>query len=355
MSRLHSAHFISVLTLAHGREEHLRNVVLGLNRQTVPPLELVIGVMQDEPYELPRAAFPIRQIMVNTERLPLAAARNAVAAEARGEVLAFLDVDCIPAPTFVADYGRHAAPGMGALMGEVMYLPGGANAPGWSYEAFDAVAEKHSDRRGPPTGPEPEVCEDYRCFWSLNFAMHREDWKRSGGLDENYRGYGGEDTDYGKTLYSKGIPIWWVRGARAYHQYHPHAMPPVHHLRSVVTNAEYFASKWGYRTMEHWLYAFELMGLIRKSGKGIEVLREPSEEDEKLCRQEAHMPYANTTRVIRMLQERERRRAMDDAEAVSRMRRAEARLREPAARPGQRPRSGGARAWPDAAAATAAE
>jgi GT2 family glycosyltransferase len=350
MSSPRSAHLTSVLTLAHGRAEHLSNVVLGLTRQTVAPLELVVGVMQDAPYDLPDAPFPIRQIMVDRDRLPLAAARNAVAAQARGEVLAFLDVDCIPAPGFVADYGRHAAPGRGVLMGEVMYLPGGAAAPGWSYDAFDAVAEKHSDRRGPPAGPEPEACEDYRCFWSLNFATHRDDWARSGGFDEGYAGYGGEDTDFGKTLDQLGIPIWWVRGARAYHQYHPHAMPPIHHIDSVVRNADYFASKWGYRTMEHWLYAFELMGLISKTPKGIEILRAPDAEDEALCRQEAHMPYANTTRVIRHLQERERRRRMGDAEAVARMRRAEARLREPVARA-----SGGARTWPEAAAATAAE
>jgi GT2 family glycosyltransferase len=355
MTRNRPAHFTSVLTLAHGRAEHLRNLVLGLTRQTVPPLELVVGVMQDRPYDLPRTAFPIRQVMVDRDRLPLAAARNAVAEAARGEVLAFLDVDCIPAPTFVADYGARAVAGMGVLMGEVLYLPGGANAPGWTYAGLEAVAEKHSDRRGPPAGEAPDPCEDYRCFWSLNFATSRQDWARSGGFDENYSGYGGEDTDFGKTLASLGIPMWWIRGARTFHQYHPHAMPPIHHLRSVIRNADYFASKWGYRTMEHWLYAFELMGLIRKTERGIEILREVTPEDEDLCRQEAHMPYANTRRVIRMLQERGRREAMDDAEAVARMRSAEARLREPESMPTPGARPGGARAWPDAAAATAAE
>jgi GT2 family glycosyltransferase len=323
----HRAHFTSVLTLAHGRAAHLENVVHGLNRQTVPPLELVVGVMQDEPYDLPRAAFPIRQVMVDRESLPLAAARNAVAAEARGEVLAFLDVDCIPAPSFVADYGRHAAPGMGALMGEVLYLPGGAADPGWTYEAFDAVARKHSDRRGPPDGPEPERCGDYRCFWSLNFAVHAEDWARVGGFDENYVGYGGEDTDLGKTIGQHGLPLWWVRGARAYHQYHPHMMPPIHHIASVIRNAEYFASKWGYRTMEHWLYAFRLMGLIEDTAHGIRVLRAITAEDEALCRQESHMPYANTTRVIRALQERERRRRLSDKEAWDDMQARQAELR----------------------------
>ena len=317
----------SVLTLAKGRAEHLANVVLGLARQTVPPAELVVGVMQDADYDLPETGFPIRQLRIAADHdLPLAAARNRVAAEARGDVLAFVDVDCIPAPTLVADYARHARPGAGCMMGEVMYLPGGANAPGWTYAGFDGQAEKHSDRAGPPETP-TAPCEDYRCFWSLNFAIHRDDWARSGGFDERFRGYGGEDTDFGKTLDHRGIPIAWVRGAKVYHQYHPHAMPPIHHMDSVIENAERFRDKWGYRTMEHWLYAFELMGLIEKRGhwpaEDVVVLRRPNAEDDALCRQQSHMPYANTTRVIRLLQERRAKRKLSDREAVSAMRQAQ--------------------------------
>ena len=317
----------SVLTLAKGRAEHLRNVVLGLTRQTVRPHELVIGVMQDTPYDLPETEFPIRQITIHADHgLPLAAARNAVARAATGEVLTFVDVDCIPAPTMVEDYQSHATEGTGLYMGEVMYLPGGANAPGWRYDAFDRVAEKHSDRQGPPEAGIAR-CDDYRCFWSLNFALHRDDFAASGGFDETFLGYGGEDTDFGKTLDSLAIPIWWIAGAKVYHQYHPHAMPPVHHMESVIVNAERFRDKWGYRTMEHWLYAFELMGLIEKRGhwpnEEVHILRRPSAADEALCKQDAHMPYANSTRVIRRLQEREAGQPLRDDEAVTAMRSAQ--------------------------------
>jgi GT2 family glycosyltransferase len=322
---------VSVLTLAKGRAEHLTNVVQGLSRQTELPFELVVGYMQDDPYDLPATDFPVRQLHVPAGRdLPLAAARNAVARAAGGDMLAFVDVDCIPGPTLVADYARQAGPGRGVFMGEVMYLPGQANVPGWTYAGFDAVAEKHSDRQGPPAG-ETEPCHDYRCFWSLNFALHRDDFAASGGFDERFEGYGGEDTDFGKTLDWRGIPISWLRDAKVYHQYHPHAMPPIHHMDSVLRNAEIFREKWGYRTMEHWLYAFELMGLIRKDGdypdETVTVLRRPNAVDETLCRQQSHMPYANTTRVIRYLQEKARGRKMADAEAVAAMRAAQAEYR----------------------------
>ena len=322
----------SVLTLAEGRAEHLSNVVLGLARQTVTPHELVVGVMQEEDYALPDAPFPIRQIKVRTgHELPLAAARNAVARKAEGEVLAFVDVDCIPGPTLVEDYARRAAEERGVMMGEVMYLPSGQNAPGWTCEAFDKVAEKHSDRQGPPAGPR-ELCRDYRCFWSLNFALRREDWDIIGGFDERFEGYGGEDTDFGKTVDHLGLPIWWVRGARVYHQYHPHAMPPIHHMDTVIRNSALFAEKWGYRTMEHWLYAFELMGLIERSGNRIDVVRRPGPEDDLLCRQQSHEPYANTTRVIRLLQERRAKRKLADDEAVASMKAAQRVMRDIPAR-----------------------
>lgn len=295
---------ISVVTLAGGRPEHLRNVVLGLSRQTVLPAELIVAVIQDTTYDLPEAPFPIRQMMIDGPRLPLAAARNAAACAAIGDKLVFLDMDCIPTPELLADYDRYLDEMDGLLMGEVMYLPGGATRGDWSTDRFAEVAVRHSDRRGPPPAG-IEVCEDYRCFWSLNFAMRRDTFLGTGGFDERYAGYGGEDTDFGKVVDKAGIPIAWIKGGLAYHQYHPHHMPPVHHLESVVRNAEAFEAKWGYRTMGHWLHAFRLMGLIDDTpGRPIRILRAPNEEDLTLTGQQSHQPYANTASVIRLLEER---------------------------------------------------
>lgn len=295
---------VSVVTLAKGRPTHLHNVVLGLVRQTQPPAELIVAVMQDQPYNLPHAPFPIRQIPVLGDPLPLAAARNRAVEAASGDDVVFLDVDCIPAPNLVADYARGLNELDGLLMGEVLYLPGGATAGGWHSKTFAAVAVRHSDRRGPPAEG-IEICNDYRCFWSLNFAMRRATFLAAGGFDERYVGYGGEDTDFGKTLDEHGIAIAWLKGAMAYHQYHPHHMPPIHHIESVVRNAELFEAKWGYRTMGHWLYAFRLMGLIDDTpGHPIRILRQPGADDLALTGQQSHQPYANTASVIRFLDAR---------------------------------------------------
>ena len=293
---------VSVVTLAKGRPAHLRNLLRGLERQTQAPAEFIVAVMQDAPYDLPEVAFPVRQILVPGTDLPLAAARNQGVAAAGGDAIVFLDVDCIPAPDLVADYARGLAELDGLLMGEVLHLPERATAGDWTCEGFAAVAERHSDRRGPPASG-LEICPDYRCFWSLNFAIRRATFLATGGFDERYTGYGGEDTDFGKLLDARKIPIAWMKGARAYHQYHPHHMPPVHHLDSVVRNAELFEAKWGYRTMGHWLYAFKVMGLIDDTpDRPIRILRRPEAGDFALTGQQSHQPYSNSASVIRHLE-----------------------------------------------------
>lgn len=294
---------ISVCTLAGGRAGHLHNVVLGLSAQELPPDELVIAVMQPEPYVLPETRFPVRQLMIGADGIPLAAARNAAAGAASGETLVFLDVDCIPDPAFVADYARLLAEMDVLLMGEVLYLPAGATADGIDIAKFAAVGVKHSERAGPPEGPIGD-CTDYRCFWSLNFAMRRATFFRVGGFDERYVGYGGEDTDFGRMVSEAGVPIHWARGARVYHQHHAHHMPPVHHIDSVIANAARFRDKWGHFTMEHWLRAFTLMGLVRLQDGEYVRLREVNDSDLALTRQQSDQPYASTATVLALLEAR---------------------------------------------------
>ena len=292
---------ISVCTLAHGRHQHLENLVRGLSQSDLLPNELVIAVMQSESYDLPAAPFPIRQIMLGGNTIPLAAARNAAAEAANGDLLVFLDVDCIPNPSLVQDYALAAQSYDGVFMGEVAYLPKGATTSGIDYDRFDEQSVKHSERPGPGRDRFRQ-CEDYRCFWSLNFALTKVAFENVGGFDDAFYGYGGEDTDFGRTVVESGLDLWWVRGAKAYHQYHPHHMPPVHHIDSVLTNAMTFARKWGEPTMQHWLRAFVLMGLLERTPDGWRKLREPDENDLALTRQQEDQPYASSAIVLDWLE-----------------------------------------------------
>ena len=49
----------SVAILAKGRPDHLHNLVPGLDKQSLPPVALIVAVMQDRPYELPAARFSV--------------------------------------------------------------------------------------------------------------------------------------------------------------------------------------------------------------------------------------------------------------------------------------------------------
>ncbi len=301
---------ISVCTLAKGRARHLENMVLGLRRSVRPPRELIIAVMQSERYQLPEASFPVRQIVLGDQEdgaMCLARGRNKAAAHASGELLVFLDVDCIPHPSMLADYAEAAGRRQGVFMGEVGYLANGATDEGLDFARFEEAAVRHPERPEPPRSG-TEQSEDAKCFWSLNFAMRARDFTAIGGFDEGYVGYGGEDGDFARTLIANGLPLWWVRGAKAYHQFHPHHVPPVHHLDSVLANARRYQEKWGEPVMEQWLRAFTLMGLIRHEEGGWRKLREPTEADFALTRQQEQQPYASAAQVVQWLEGRAVRR-----------------------------------------------
>ena len=71
--------------------------------------------------------------------------------------------------------------------------------------AFEAIAVRHSDRRGPPADG-IELCNDYRCFWSLNFAIRRATFQAVGGFDPSYFMYC-EDMDLCRRLAEAGARI----------------------------------------------------------------------------------------------------------------------------------------------------
>lgn len=251
--------------IARGRLDHLEQVLCGLARQTSPPHEVLVVAMGDPRVEQMAVAAEVVTTVTSVpcqsgDPLPLARARNRGASEAGGDLLIFLDVDCIPARNLVADYQRQHRPGL--LMGTVRYLPPGVSGPA-------ALADDASLRRlgrAHPARPEPATMtrtHRFELFWSLNFAIERRSWDAVGGFDEGYRGYGGEDTDFAFEARSRGAEAWFLPGAEAFHQHHSTNDPPVEHLHDIVTNASRFHRKWGEWPMRSWLEAFASEGLIR--------------------------------------------------------------------------------------------
>ena len=267
---------LAVVTIVRDRHAHLAGQVLGLRDQDRSPDTYVV-VAIDDPVahqvvrELVPAQWDVRMPFtpLRQGRMPLSTARNlgaATAISAGAEHLVFLDVDCIPCPTLVRRYGEIMAdaPGGGAprvICGDVAYEPP-PRRPGAS-TAADGRPRHHPARPPLPPGGIRAV-DDVSLFWSLSFAVTARDFTRIGGFDEDYLGYGAEDTDFGQRLARGGGQLLFVGGAGAVHQYHPSPNPPVQHVADIVANANVFADKWGWWPMQTWLEQFRDRGLVHR-------------------------------------------------------------------------------------------
>ncbi len=266
---------VAVVTIAHGRHEHLARQVRSLAAGRRTPEDHVVVAMDDPALAtLVPDQVHVVELPADPAALPLAAARNLGAREAvrRGaETLVLLDVDCLAGPDLVEGYDRVVTGSPGTIWsGPVTYLP-----PGLSEDQLarpGLLDDPHPARPAPAPGEvlrgaEPDL------FWSLSFGLHRDAWERSGGFCEEYDGYGGEDTDFAQQAEARGLGFGWVGDARAYHQHHPTSDPPVQHLHDILRNGAVFHRRWGRWPMVGWLEAFEELGLVRRRGDGWEPVR----------------------------------------------------------------------------------
>jgi N-acetylglucosaminyl-diphospho-decaprenol L-rhamnosyltransferase len=266
---------VAVVTVAHGRHQHLSRLQRTLSTGDLVPDHWVLVSMSDPALEEWRTVYGVQpqavRMDVDPTALPLAAARNLGAQRALdlgAEVLVFLDADVLVAPGLVQAYAdvvrRHPH---GLWSGPVTYLAPGLDerqlAQPWLLD------DPHPARPAPAPG---EVLHDApaELFWSLSFALTADTWHALGGFHEDYTGYGGEDTDLAFAARRQGIPLGWVGSARAYHQHHPTTDPPVQHLDAILRNAALFHRRWDVWPMEGWLTEFERLGLVRRTEEGWE-------------------------------------------------------------------------------------
>lgn len=249
---------VAVVTIARDRRDHLARQRAWL-RRNAPGVDHVIVDMggasiDDGPGTVVRMDVP------DGDPLPLSAARNLGARSTDAAVIVFLDVDCLPTRLLVPSYVRQVERYGGVWSGPVGYLPPAEQIDDWSVDALTRVARFQSGR--PEPGQTPRVIESPDMFWSLSFAISRDDWDAVGGFDERYRGYGGEDTDFARTLVHHGVHLFSDGHALAFHQHHPVSSPPFEHLDDIVVNATVFHDKWREWPMSGWLSAFREADLI---------------------------------------------------------------------------------------------
>jgi GT2 family glycosyltransferase len=269
---------VSVLTIVKDRPGHLAQLVEGLRRSTVPPDELIIVDMGSlVPVSVGDVPFPVRLSRLECTGLPLAAARNEAARMATGDTLLFLDVDCIPMRDLVGAITGLVESQNALVCAEIWYLGPDDARTDWTESDLLIGAVGHPVREFPARGFREE--HNAGLFWSLAFGIRRAQFFDLRGFDETFTGYGAEDTDFGFRAKAAALPLYFLGGVGAFHQYHAVFDPPLQHMEDIVRNARLFHERWGAWPMEGWLAQFEKAGFICRNDDKLHILRIPGVHD----------------------------------------------------------------------------
>jgi GT2 family glycosyltransferase len=263
----------SVITLNKGRDRHLCRLIEGLARGTQAN-EIIIVEMGST--GVARFEGAVTYVPLHDDGLPLARARNEGRRAAIGDVLIFLDVDCIPSADLVAALTAAVAVHDGLICCEIFYLRTEVNGT-WTTADLVSASVPHPARRFPAVGVAPAPHPG--LFWSLAFAVKAETYDRLGGFDEGFSGYGAEDTDLAFRATAMGLPILFSADGHAFHQRHAACDPPLTHCADIVRNATLFWHRHGLWPMRDWLDAFAALGLVRLWDDRIEMLRAPTADE----------------------------------------------------------------------------
>ncbi|MCM4154966.1 glycosyltransferase [Gramella sp. AN32] len=279
---MNSQYNFSLITIVKGRQKHLQNLLEGVKRNSLQPKEIII-VTIDENFQLQQYKdlnIKTFRLEAASENIPLGEARNFGAGKAVHEHLIFLDVDCIPSEDFfekIITQGSHVET---LIMGTPRYLTKMVSVETPKKELL-SLSHEHPAR---PKVPKLTTTKDYMLFWSLAFYIPSGLFFELGGFDEDYKGYGAEDSDFGLKLQNSGKDFY-LSEAIVFHQQHAVYSPPVHQLDPIINNAQTFQKKWGRWVMENWLDDFQKLGLIEwdRKSKKIYKLKNASGEFIKKC------------------------------------------------------------------------
>lgn len=177
-------------------------VIESIDRQTHRPDEIIV-VGRDRPGLLP-VGHPCLRVLASEQSIPPAVARNLGAEMAEGDLLCFLDSDCIAHPRWLeAHLSAHAR-------GRVA-VGGGIAIPDHSYWArCDNIATL-----APFLANQPPRSVDHLA--SLNFSICRDMFHAVGGFDPSFPYPAGEDTDLSFRLRQAGVELWFAPDAVVAH------------------------------------------------------------------------------------------------------------------------------------------
>lgn len=203
---------VSLLLTTYNEVEYLCLVLQSIANQTRLPDEIVIcddGSSFHTTYQIRlwSMILPIRHIWISDLGFRPAFARNLGIFKAQGDLLIFVDGDCLLPPSFVechlrlAKFGYVVSGGRYLLNREETLLMRQGVLPissAFNYPKFLKL----------PLGPLRNLTpKRWKAVRTCNLSLYRNDAIRVAGFDENYVGWGLEDSDFVVRLVRSGIKI----------------------------------------------------------------------------------------------------------------------------------------------------
>jgi len=217
---------ISVVVTTYNRPQALRLVLNALLAQAQAPFEILIaddGSTEDTRQTIRQMArhsvVPVRHLWQTDAGFRAAAARNLAVAAAQGELIVFLDGDCVPRPDFIAQHARLAQEGWFVAGSRVLLSPAltqEAEAQqwpihGWGRWTWWRHALSGQTNRWTPLLNLPgqawrrQQAQHWQSARTCNMSVWRHDLVAVNGFDESYQGWGHEDADLAVRLIRHGV------------------------------------------------------------------------------------------------------------------------------------------------------
>jgi len=225
---------IALIINTYDQPDYLRRVLRAISGQTAPPAEVLLAddgsdERTAQVFREWAAANSGRSEHVWQEHEGFRRARilNETVARARAEYVVFLDGDTVPHPRFIADHQALARPkrfvqGHRALINHSASRTFGQGD--FRKERWDALFE--GDVQGLKNvyrWPVPlrRVRRDLRGVRGCNLGIWREHLAKVNGYNEEFTGWGREDSELAVRLINNGVLRMDVRGwALCYHLWH---------------------------------------------------------------------------------------------------------------------------------------
>lgn len=235
-----SAPHLTVVIPVYNRVDLLDRTIAGLRNQTLPSDRFDVRVADDGSSEDVAGvvashadSLPITLVHQTHDGFGLAKARNLGAAEAQGDVLVFLDADCIPAPNLLE---RHVFWQSRASNLVVAGTRRDIDSTAFSPRDIASARAKLADAVGDADDNGGYIPNDwrravfrktrklllgdagFRAAIGANLSVRRDRFEAVGGYSEDFDRWGGEDTEFNWRVWNDGAFFVPDTLAMAYHQ-----------------------------------------------------------------------------------------------------------------------------------------